>query len=699
MFLLRSILFLSPLAIFAAGYWLFLQVAELNLNNEQSALIYSIQEPVGFLNPTLPQQGVTDEITKLVFEPTLIRDDDLKLRPNLFEAWAFQTVVIIRCSSEEAAGESEAKIYSGEYLSEEMEALEVMRDGSVLTVSLRGYENGIEEKLVERFEEENLGDYLLVELKLQHSIEESFETFLRGAVEKSQIRMMEYRDDSVANLFLKGDTDLFLRELELYYESNRSLNPLITVFGEQCHTSYREMSIDLRRDVRWHDGMPLTASDVIFSYEEATGSGSSLQMAESFWFVEKLRMIDDHRIKVTCRDVPTIMLESWEKLPILPSHLLARLTEESERRNFFFEPVGNGPYRVASRRRDGGIELEASPVYFRGVVPEGRVIYNEFSSLESKLLALRSRRLDSMVPDDRFIRWADRNPGYVREITCLPRLQHFVAWNLDRKPFQDLDVRNALARGADVREILFDSAHEFQRTCQGLFFPSSPYCDETMDLPPYDPVEAQRLLAEAGFESAEADVSILSFTLLVNESNPTHLVFATALAEQYSALGVEVRIEPLTWDEIVTKRLPNREFDAVLLSWELPLERDRYTTWHSSGIESGSNFFGLRNQVVDELVSDLRYEPDLLQVKRITADLQKEIMALQPCLFIAESGRKLMVREDALHVLREGVGGELVKQPVGVGKAGLERSRPWWVRKEQDTPDDDPEQTEEEVDS
>lgn len=690
MFWLRVILFSSPLLLVLGGSWLFNEVGELQLYGESDALVCAIQEPVGFLNPLVPSSGITGEITDLIFEPLLARDEHLNLVPNLIESWSFQTLITIRCSSEEAAGESEAMLRSGEYLEEGMEILALDRSESILTLALKGIESGLEARLLGRFTPGNLGDYLLVRLSLKHSVRDSVEAFLKGSVEKTQVRMIDYIGDREANFFVRGDTELFLRELKLYYESNSSLEPEITVVGEQCHTTTREMLMELRNDVRWHDGSPFTADDVFHSYIQLTRPDSPLPLAPSFWFVERIEVVSPHRIRIECRDALATMLESWEKMPILPAHLLRIPGNEKDRDAFFTNPVGNGPYRFAGRRADGGVELLANEDHFCGVPLEKHLRYRRFGSLESTLLALRSSSLDVIIPDERFTAWSERNPGMVEPVRCLPRFQHFVAWNLDRNPLDREPVRGALARAIDLKQVLRDSPVSFEEPVTGLFFPGAPYCDEPMLLPLYDPRGAERILEGEGYSLDEqtgirsgADGKALSFTLCVNKASGEHRRMAEALAEQWGAVGVKVEIELENWSDLVSKRLLNREFDAALLSWEIPFERDRFAVWHSSGVGAGGgNFSGLRNRAVDQLLEKIRFETNPVLVKTHTSRLQKEIADLQPCFFIGESGRILTVRPGAIKVLSPGQKSGENPLPLDPKKLRLEQSRPWWVRQE-----------------
>lgn len=688
MFWLRTLFYVSPLAVAFAVVLLFREVSHLALPGVGEALTTSIREPIGPLNPLTPISGPTREVRDLVFDPLLVRDDDLNLRPHIISHWDRQTVIVVRCFSEEAAGEAEAMILSGEYLDKGMEVLALSREGSVLTIALEGFSPDLEGRLIANFEPGLLGDYLLVRLRLKHSIRDSLSTFLNSSVEKGQIKMLDYEGDEVANLFVKGDTDLFLRELKLYYESNLSLSPEIVVVGEQSFTSSRELSIELRGDVKWHDGRLLTAKDVLFSYEELTRDGSMMPLKGSFWFVESFEQTNDFSLRAVCRSTPAVMMESFESLPVLPAHLLSDQSDAERWEKFSGSPIGTGPYRVEKRRDDGGIVLRSFDAYFGAKPVQEWNVFRRFDSLESKLLALRSGRVDSLIPDERFSDWTRRNPGIVREVRCLPRFQYFVAWNLDVEPLDLSAVRTALATSVNLKDVLANTATDYQEPVSSLFFPGVSYVEKAMPLPLLDLRGAEKLLTEAGYqfdESRGARVSgsgdPLTLRLSVNEADREQMRLARALQNQWAAIGVVVEIEAMPWEKILNDRLLTRDFQGVLLSWEIPLKRDRYETWHSNGIEEGGgNLFGLRNQVVDELLSNLRSVEDPEEVKVFAHRLQDEIATLQPCFFIGQSGRIMTLRDGAIEVVRPIDGKEPNRSPAGIGKAGLERSRPWWAR-------------------
>jgi len=228
MFWLRTILFSLPLVFGFGVYWLYQQVRGAEYIREDKAMVCAIREPVGNLNPLVPLTGVTREITDMLFEPLLVRDDDLNIRENLITGWEYRTLVTVRFDVDESAGESEAMLRAGDFeKSADLKILQLEREGSVLTAAIEGFDASLVDSFLKTLNPEGFSDYELIRLNLKNSVKDSFETFLRSSVEKSQIRMLDYDGDKTVNIFLQGEIDLFLKELRLYYKSTRNLEPRI----------------------------------------------------------------------------------------------------------------------------------------------------------------------------------------------------------------------------------------------------------------------------------------------------------------------------------------------------------------------------------------------------------------------------------------------------------------------------------------
>lgn len=685
MYWLRWIIYTAPLCLAFAAVWLFQQISQVQIVHKSDALVYAIARPIGTIHPLAPADGIEGEIAGLVFEPLLRRDGDLHLVPNLIERWTLRSTVTIRCESEEAAGEAEARVLAGEAPQEGPRPLVVHRSGAVLTVVLDGIDEGLEEPLLRALPRELLGDYLLLRVRATHSVEELVSAWLEGSLEKSQVRMMEVVDDREAHLFVGGRGERVLEDLRLYLESNPASAPQLEELGTRCHTTVREMFVEIRPGVFWHDGQAFTAEDVRFAYETLTRPDSPLPLAAAFSYIRSLEVAEPHRLRILCRDSPAHWLESWEALPPLPAHLLGPGADPVRQAAYLSQPVGLGPYRIERRRADGGMEFVAHEAYHLGAPSEIRRRYRRFASLESLLLALRRGAVDLIEPDERFAEWSRRHPGEVEVLRDQPTFQHFVVWNLGRPPLDRGKVREALARAIDLDAVLRDSPTQYQQPTTSLFFPQLPGVTEPMPRPSYDTQAAESLLDGAGYGREEAsgwrrDASgrPLGFTLLIDGGKAEHQRLAGALAEQWAAVGVGVEVQALPWEEVL-QRLPSRDFDAVMLSWKLPFSRDRRQVWHSSAAgPGGGNLSGLRDGQIDALLDRLAQETDPAALARTTSELQGALAALQPCFFVCDTGRLVTLRAGAVAMRPPGAASP---EAIALGKGGLEASRPWWVRK------------------
>lgn len=214
----------------------------------------------------------------------------------------------------------------------------------------------------------------------------------------------------------------------------------------------RRVTVRLRRGVRWHDGRPLTAADVAFTYRFVAGRFQPR-------FTPQLAGIK--RVRASGRLTVTFDLrrpsfgfddQPLADVPILPRHRWQGLS--AGRLAPRGPAVGSGPYRLASASRDAGYVLRANRGYFRGAPRVQEIRVPIVASAERSYEALRERRVD-MVPLNLPRRAAEdlaatlgvrlrRGPSYAGTALLL---------NLRRPPFDRPDVRRAVAAALDLRQI------------------------------------------------------------------------------------------------------------------------------------------------------------------------------------------------------------------------------------------------------
>ena len=735
MWWVRLFCLVAPLAVVSAGWWFWAEVEKLSVVTP-AELVVALDRDPGELNPLAPTSLAAREITDLIFEGLFRRDDEMLMRGNLAERWELRQQISFFFRSAEGAGLAAETLVELREKSDprwaEWAVRSVEQEGDVLRVWVLGHESGaaaeIDQFFAARGSETIQKDRLSVtqiRLTVRDSARESFELFQREAIEKGQIRHVSYDElNRAAVISAAGEVDLFQRELQLFYEANQNIEPVLEEIGEAQFVREIEVRLFLRDGVRWHDGVTFSADDVVFSFLEVARPGSNSPLKPWFSSVVEIEAVDPREVRVALREPYAPLMESWEALPMLPAHLLGSgggengdsgsgrvVASPAEWAEFFERPVGTGPYRVADRLVGRSLTLLANEQYFRSPPVQKEMRYEVIADREERAMALRLGQVDVLRPDD-LERLVLREDDRFEEIDGVASNQVLVAWNLRREPFVDTRIRLALAHLVDIETMLDELGGPESRPPRGIFYPGLWLCPEEMEVPAYDVDKALGLLADAGWlQGAGGEANQggsrqnrrrdeeenpvlqneagepLAFSLLVAVDNPHHLRLGLHLANQWRSHGITVSVSARPWADLIGEALADRDFDALLLNWELGYRRDQSVLWHSSATDvnnGGGNFTGLRNQIVDDLLEQLKVQTEPEEVRRLAVQLQELLWNLQPCLFLEETGDVLMLRRDILREMRPMMDGRISEQEISVPPAGLAETRPWWVKLDRD---------------
>ncbi len=328
---------------------------------------------------------------------------------------------------------------------------------------------------------------------------------------------------------------------------------------------YRDWTVHLRRDVRWHDGVPVTAHDVKFTMDLLSHPEVLKVQPDDF----SLTVLDDSTYRITCHKQKIgSPLDDWTVY--YPKHLLERLDPtEFYQWDFWTRPVGNGPYRYLSRLPKTMMEFEANPDYYRGKPRIERVML-KFGELS--LIELLSGNVDVLpyVPpmdllkiknDPRFRVYRYVGPG-----SLIPKA---ILWNQRHPPFRDAKVRRALTLAINRREL-----HEALNLAEGmpifdvLYTPEQFRRGEIPEALPYDPEQAKRLLEEAGWHDTDGD------GLREREGKPFRFTLRTTASEghdkpaiyiqaQLRRVEIQVDLQILDWNAH-DQRVRDGDFEAAI---------------------------------------------------------------------------------------------------------------------------------------
>jgi peptide/nickel transport system substrate-binding protein len=283
-------------------------------------------------------------------------------------------------------------------------------------------------------------------------------------------------------------------------------------------------------------------------------------------------------------------------------------------------PVGTGPYRFVKWVDKQFIELEANPNYFEGPVHITRVLVRFVPEPATQLLELKTGGIDGMTLQPE--QYAKQTDGEAFERLArkfrYPGLSQYtyLGFNHARAPFGDRRVRWALSHAIDRDELIRGVALGLARPCTGPYSPLVPEYDPSVEPVRYDLTEAARLLDEAGWKLGSDGVRAkdgrrFEFKLITNKGNAAREKTVLILQQQFAKLGVKVQVQLIEWSTFLSNYVDKKDFDAVVMGWQLGLEPDQYSIWHSSQTGPGQfNFISYKNPVVDRLLEQGRMEFD-----------------------------------------------------------------------------------------
>jgi peptide/nickel transport system substrate-binding protein len=437
------------------------------------------------------------------------------------------------------------------------------------------------------------------------------------------------------------------------------------------------ITFHLRKGIRWHDGQPFTAEDVLFTYRLTIDPKTPTAYAGDFLKVKKAEVLDSHTFRVTYDKPFAPALMSWGS-SVMPRHLLegTDVTKSPLARH----PIGTGPYRFKEWKTGQKIVLVYNPDYFEGrPFLDGRVM-RIIPGMATMFLELRARGIDQMGLTPLQYTRQTENPyfrNHFRKYRYLSFSYTYLGFNLQNPMFADRKVRQALACAVNKEELIDGVLLGLGKEASGPFKPGTWQYNADVKRYPYNPKKALGLLAEAGWRDTDGDGILdrkgqrFEFELLVNQGNEVRAKTAEIVQRRLAEVGISVKIRVIEWAAFIKEFINKRRFDAVILGWTIPMDPDLYDVWHSSKTgPSELNFISYKNEEVDILLERGRSTFDRAERKRCYDRIQEIMAEDQPYIFLYVP--------DALPIFNARVRG-IDPAPIGIGHNAIR----WYVPKEE----------------
>lgn len=368
-------------------------------------------------------------------------------------------------------------------------------------------------------------------------------------------------------------------------------------------------TVSMDPDARWHDGEPVTAQDVVFTFRaiQNPDTGSSLQVA---WQDVQMEALDDNTVRFTLPN-PYVPFLTQLTTGIVPRHHLEEVDEDRLRvANFNQAPVGSGPFMFDKIGDGRKVHMEANPEYPKGEPRLDRFTVTAFADRGRMVHAYNRGELSSMIAGSEL----DTDSVRRREQTDIRRIdipgQVFTFFNTQR--LSDARLRRGLVRGIDQNQIV-KHLPGTPKTADSPLLPEHPgYMPAQLSS---NAGKANQLLNRSGWKrTAEGvrqrngeDLSIE----IVTRDTPQYVTAAETLARQWRDLGVSAEVRAVGNSKLQQDIIRPRDYDVLLFGVSVGVDPDVYAYWHSSQTEdTGRNLSVYSSSLVDDSLEDGRTRSD-----------------------------------------------------------------------------------------
>ena len=381
-----------------------------------------------------------------------------------------------------------------------------------------------------------------------------------------------------------------------------------------------EITFHLRGDIHFSDGVPVTADDVIFTYETVVNPRvDAANLANLYIDVEKAVRIDERTVKFFMKRPFFKTLENlsftWT-IGVLPRHIY-QFKDGEEFNKHRSNPVGSGPYVFEKWDVGREVVLRRNENYWGPKPRLAKIIYKFIPNPLARVQSLRSHQVDLVIPEPEQFAYLVGDVEFNKEFRCLSYWTpdtpfYYIGWNEDKPFFSDRRVRLAMTHIINRKQIVSELLRGNGRVVTGPFYVGGGQNDGSIQPWPYDSNKARQLLDEAGWRDSDGDGLRdkngvpFRFKFMYSNSYALYERIAKLLKDEAAKVGIEVVAEPTEWS-ILAGRLNDRKFDSAIAGWGGEIVEDPYQLWHSSQIGNrGSNYVGFRNSQADALIEEIR---------------------------------------------------------------------------------------------
>lgn len=407
--------------------------------------------------------------------------------------------------------------------------------------------------------------------------------------------------------------------------------------------------VHLKKNVQWEDGKPFTADDVAFS-SQVLMEFKVPQYYSAWDFITRVEALDKYTVKFWLKEPYAIFFTRTLMSLIVPKHTWEPIIDEVKKTKdplnslLVYEmtkPVGMGPFKFEEWKKGSYVRLVKNPLYFAtGMTIKGKKVGPYFNEILFKIYGTTDAAILALKKGDIDYIWWPVQPGFVEELSRDKNITltnspenglKYLAFNLRRVPFKDINFRQAVA-------YLIDKEYIQKRVLQNYGIPNDSIVPPgnkswfNPSTPKYgkDLSQAQRvkkaveILKKAGYsweKEPKIEVSgkitkgeglkmkdgkpVKPFKILTPPADydPLRAMCGMLIQEWLQQVGIPASANPTSFGDIINKVRTEWDFDMFILGYKLSLDPDFIRTFFHSNqvVKDGDNPMAYINPEFDKL--------------------------------------------------------------------------------------------------
>jgi peptide/nickel transport system substrate-binding protein len=415
----------------------------------------------------------------------------------------------------------------------------------------------------------------------------------------------------------------------------------------------------LRNDIYWSDGKPITTEDIIFTfdvYSDPEVNSRFYGLFDDFYLSDNKQIDTEKSFTVIS---PTELVINFPinaspnfldiNLEIIPKHIWSQYQRnEFEHSDANFNPVTSGSFKLEKWEKEAFISLvrDSSSFLFN---PDNlqKLVFKVIPDYKTRIVELKTGSIDLLdnIKSEDAIELNESNN--LKIVSMRGRDYDYIGWNhmdpQNDKPnrfFSSPEIRKALSYAINRKEIIDSYLGEFGEICKG---PVSPmfklYYDSDVEIYEYNPALSKKMLTENDWTDFDGDGIAekgslgFKFDIYLNSGNPRRNYVAQIVKNNLKAVGIEANIKELETGTFIDG-LFNREFNAWIAGWTIPVPVDLNPYWNSDPEIGFLNFSSYHGDEKDAILEQIEENPAEKEKAGLYRKLQKIFHEDEPVTFL-----------------------------------------------------------------